>query len=96
MQIRAPDASATGTLADYAGWWFSTRCKCRHNYLPGRMLLADLHPARPVAEVARLLRCQGQCRERPHQVELVPDARCDHKGVPFRVPGKPPVVLVGD
>ena len=58
------------------------------------MLLEELHPARPVAEVARQLRCQGQCGERPHYVELVPDARCDFRGAPFRVTGKPPVVLV--
>ena len=96
MQICTPDAPATGTLADYAAWWLSTRCKCRHNYLPVRMLLADLRPTRSVAEVARLLRCKEQCGERPHHVELVPDPRCDHEGVPLRVPGKPPVVLVGD
>jgi hypothetical protein len=96
MQIRAPDTSATGTLANYGEWWFSTRCRCRHNYLPVRMLLADLRPSRPVAEVARLLRCKSQCGERPHHVELVPDARCDHKGVPLRVPGKPPLLLIGD
>ena len=49
-----------------------------------------------VVEVARRLRCQEPCGERPYRVELVPDPRCSHKGEMFRVPGKPPVLLIGD